>query len=250
MIMKARKIFVVLLVLALSATQGWTVDVSSSLFWPRNGYLSYPVAPLSFRNIGVSFGDYLGVSGSLSLYSIRGLGLRDADNKVIDTDDPVVGPMHSLVLPFFLQVTLPVKKTEITLKGGVFGFFNFGMNLMLGNLDRYILDTDPAGPVAATSDLSDYGGRLGFGYVFGGDVTWYFTDNVGLVLGALYYLGKTKMNFEGNYDSDVALNVPLPSEIREARLDFSGLELILGVSYKMNKRKGGPEPVIRQVSLP
>ena len=39
------------------------------------------------------------------------VGTRAGD--VIDTDDPVVGPMHSLVVPIFLQVTLPVEKTEI-----------------------------------------------------------------------------------------------------------------------------------------
>jgi hypothetical protein len=246
--MKTQRTVLVLALLALCAAQGWGVGVSSSLFWPRNGYLSYPVAPLSFRNIGVGFGDYLGLSGSLSLYSIRGLGLRDADNNVIDTNDPVVGPMHSLVVPLFLQVTLPVQKTEVAIKGGVFGFYNFGMHLMLGNLDRYILAENPTLQVVNT-DISDYGGRLGFGWVFGGDVTWYFMENVGLVLGALYYLGKAKMDFDGTYDSDLG-GAALPGEISAARLDFSGLELILGISYKLKERQGGSEPVIRQASLP
>jgi hypothetical protein len=237
----------ILILLALGVARSYGVGVSSSLFLPRNGYLSYPVAPLSIRNIGVDFGDYLGVSGSLSLYSIRGLGLRDADNNVIDTGDPVIGPMHSLVVPVFLQATLPAGKTEITFKGGIFGFFNFGMHLMLGNLDRYILTENPA-LLAANTDISDYGGRLGFGYVFGADLTWYFMENVGLVLGALYYLGKTKMDFEGTYDSDLG-GAALPAEISAARLDFSGLELILGISYKLKEKQRGSAPLIRQAAL-
>jgi hypothetical protein len=244
---KTRRIALVLALFSLVAAEGFGVGVTSSLFWPRNGYLSYPVAPLSLRNIGVSFGDYLGLSGSLSLYSIRGLGLRDADNQVIDTDEPVVGPMHSLVVPLFVQVTLPVRKAEITLRGGVFGFYNFGMHLMLGNLDRYILAENPTAQ-AVTTTISDYGGRLGFGTVFGGDYTWYFADNVGLVLGALYYLGKTRMDFSGSYDSDIGGGA-LPAEISAARLDFSGLELILGISYRLKDRRSGPEPAVRQAAL-
>jgi hypothetical protein len=247
--MKTKRAVFILMMFSLGVAQSYSVGVTSSIFLPRNGYLSYPVAPLSFRNIGVSFGDYLGLSGSLSLYSIRGLGLRDADNQVIDTDEPVVGPMHSLLVPLFLEVRLPVKATELTLKGGIFGFYNFGMHLMLGSLDRYILANDPPAITAVTTDIDDYGGRLGFGYVFGADLTWYFMDNVGLVLGALYYLGKARMDFSGTYDTAGTQDVALPTEISEARLDFSGLELILGVSYKLKDKPSGSAPVIRQAAL-
>ncbi len=247
--MKAKNAVFILMMFSLGVTQSYAVGVSSSIFLPRNGYLSYPVAPLSLRDIDVSFGNYLGLSASLSLYSIRGLGLRDADNQVIDTDEPVVGPMHSLLVPLFLQVNLPVKATELTLKGGIFGFYNFGMHLMLGNLDRYILANDPPAVTAVTTDIDDYGGRLGFGYVFGADVTWYFMDNVGLVLGALYYLGKAKMDFSGTYDTAGTQDVPLPAEISEARLDFSGLELILGVSYKLKDKPSGSAPLVKQAAL-
>jgi len=145
-----------LLLLAVFAVQGIGINVSYLL--PRNGMFSHPVTPLSFRDIGRDIGRYLGVVGSLSLYSIRGMGIKDEAGKPIDTGGPLVGPFLSVLSSAVGQLRVPLKQLELEASGGVFGCYNIDPPLMTGTLDRYLATADGKTYDTVTSSVSA-GGR-------------------------------------------------------------------------------------------
>ena len=132
-----RIVLIVLVFLSIVVISSQAIGLSLSYFLPRNGYFSHPVTPLSFRDIGVTFGKYIGVAGSLSLYSFDGMALKGSDG----------------------------------------------------------------------TPLPD--------------------------AGAMYYLGGADMNFTGDYLYDDNNSASVPLYLQDVKLDYSGLELMVGGSYKM-----------------
>jgi hypothetical protein len=111
---------------------------------------------------------------------------------------------------------------------------------MTGNLDRY-LSTGSGGALyeAVTATVSS-AGHWGWGYVFGGSATYYFKGQIGLSVGANYYIGGADLKLSGSYDAydeDSVLpplnNEPLPDILKNARLDFTGLEILVGVDVRL-----------------
>ena len=224
-----------LLLLAVFAVQGIGINVSYLL--PRNGMFSHPVTPLSFRDIGRDIGRYLGVVGSLSLYSIRGMGIKDEAGKPIDTGGPLVGPFLSVLSSAVGQLRVPLKQLELEASGGVFGCYNIDPPLMTGTLDRYLATADGKTYDTVTSSVSA-GGRWAWGWVFGGKITYFVKGQFGIAVGANYYLGGGDLELSGDYDGyedpgvyDTGQSLPAP--LQDARLDYSGLEIILGVEIKL-----------------
>ena len=138
---KLPALILLFLLIAVLSAQG--IGVSFSYLLPRNGWFSHPVPPLSLRDIGVDIGRYLGVAGSLSLYSIRGMGLKDQAGNPIDTAEPLVGPFFSLLASGIVKVQVPIRKLQLQAGGGVFGCYNIDPPLMTGNLDRYLATAAP-----------------------------------------------------------------------------------------------------------
>ncbi len=227
---KYKTIIIISLLLSIGLFSAHGIGISLSYFIPRNGYFSNPVSPLSFRDIGVNFGRYIGVAGNLSFYNIGGMGIKDANNNVIETGGPVVGPTNSILGSLLLKLILPIGNFELTARGGIFGFYNIDPRLMAGTLDRYIAGRE--GRNSVTSDFG-YDGTLGWGWVFGGTFTYYIQGKIGISAGALYYLGGADMNFSGTYNADADAGLAIPAYLRNVKLDYSGLELIVGVSYKL-----------------
>jgi len=224
-----------LLVLAVFTVQG--IGVSFSYLLPRNGMFSHPVPPLSFRDIGIDIGSFLGVAGSMSLYSIRGMAIKDAEGTPIDTGGPLVGPFLSVLSSAVGQLRVPLKQLELEASGGVFGCYNIDPPLMTGILDRYLATADGKTYDTVTSSVSA-GGRWAWGWVFGGKATYFVKGQFGIAVGANYYLGGGKLKLSGEYDGydDVGgydTGQALPATLQNARLDYSGLEIILGVEIKL-----------------
>jgi hypothetical protein len=227
---------VLLLLLAVSAIHG--IGVSFSYLLPRNGMFSHPVPPLSVRDIGIDIGSFLGVAGSVSLYSIRGMAVKDDAGKPIDTGGPLVGPFLSVLSSAVGKVRVPLKPVELEVSGGIFGCYNIDPPLMTGTLDRYLATADGNTYDTVTSSVSA-GGRWAWGWVFGGKITYFVKGQLGIVLGANYYLGGGDLGLSGSYDGyDAGLGTydsgqTLPANLRDARLDYSGLEIILGVDIEL-----------------
>jgi hypothetical protein len=228
-------LFLLLLLLTVFTVQG--IGVSFSYFLPRNGMFSHPVPPLSFRDMGIDVGRYLGVAGSLSLYSMRGMGITDASGNPIDTAGPLVGPFLSLLSSAVGKVKVPLRPLELEASGGIFGCYNIDPPLMTGTLDRYLAAAYGSSYEAVTSSVSA-GGRWGWGWVFGVKATYFVKGQFGIAFGANYYLGGGDLKLSGSYDGyddgvgyDIGLD--LPATLQNARLDYTGLEIILGVELEL-----------------
>jgi hypothetical protein len=212
------------------------VGVSFCYLLPRNGMFSHPVPPLSFRNIGVDIGRYLGAAGSLSLYSIRGMGIKDANGNPIETGGPLVGPFLSVLGSAVAKVKLPIPPLELEASGGVFGCYNIDPPLMTGNLDRHLATATTYETVSSSVSAA---GRWGWGWVFGGRAIYFIKGQLGLFAGANYYIGGSELKLSGSYDaydSGGGVYLPdqvLPADLQGASLDFTGLEIILGVEIRL-----------------
>ena len=223
------------LLLAVPAVQG--IGVSFCYLLPRNGAFSHPVFPLSFRDIGVDIGRYFGASGSLSLYSIRGMGIKDSRGSPIETGGPLVGPFLSILGSAVLKARVPIPPLELEASGGVFGCYNIDPPLATGNLDRYLAGAAATTYETVTSSLS-CAGRWGWGWVFGGKATFFIKGQLGFFAGANYYVGGSKLKPSGSYTAAEAGQPPvtvtdLPAELQDAFLDFTGLEIILGAEIRL-----------------
>jgi hypothetical protein len=231
---KIQLLSLLLLLLAVFTVQG--IGVSFSYFLPRDGVFSHPVPPLSLRDIGIDIGRYLGVAGSLSLYSIRGMGIKDEAGEPIDSGGPLVGPFLSVLSSAVGKIVVPLEQLEFELSGGIFGCYNFDPPLLAGTLDRYLATADGNTYDSVTSSVR-IGGRWGWGWVFGGKATYFLKGQIGIALGANYYLGGGELKLSGSYDGyedgvgyDTAAD--LPAILRTARLDYTGLEIILGLDIE------------------
>ena len=239
---RLRLLVLVLLIAAVGAASAAAVGLTFCYFIPRDGWFSHPVSPLSLRDVGFTLGRYFGLAGSLSFYTFAGMGLTDAEGTPLALGGPAVGPFSSILGSLVGKLILPIKikdmvRIEIVGRGGVFGCFNLDPPLITRTLEDYLAGSEYEALTATlTSD-----GRWGWGYVFGGSATYFLTSQLGVSLGALYYLGGAELELSGSYaayDADLGAGgyvdeAPLPAVLRGARLDFSGLELQIGVSFQL-----------------
>jgi hypothetical protein len=226
-----------LVFLLLAALTVGGIGVSFAYLLPREGLFSHPVPPLSFTDIGVDIGRYLGVAGSLSLYSIRGMGITDASGTPIDTGGPLVGPFFSLLGSTVAKIIVPIRKVEITASGGIFGSYNFDPPLVTGTLDRYLARAGGTTYDSVTSSVGA-GGSWAWGWVFGGRIAYFIKGQLGLAVGINYYLGGAALKLSGSYDAfdaggQVLDDEPLSADLQSARLDYTGLEIILGIEVEL-----------------
>jgi hypothetical protein len=235
---KIRFTALLLVFLMFAVLAGHTVGVSFSYLLPRNGWFSHPVTPLSLRNIDLSFGRFLGVGGSVALYNIRGMGIKDSDDNPIDMTDPLVGPFLSVLGSAVAKMFLPIRNLEFQVSGGLFGFYNIDPPLMAGNLDRYLATATSGVTYEAVTSTVSSAGRWGWGFVFGGSTTYYIKGQIGISVGANYYIGGGDLKLSGSYVAAEAGSSPvnvsdLPDILKNARLDFTGLEIVFGIEVKL-----------------
>ncbi|MFP4383025.1 MAG: hypothetical protein ACLFSE_03205 [Spirochaetia bacterium] len=217
-----------LILLIFGVISAGAIGMNFSLFIPRHGYLSVPVSPVSLRDIGISFGKYFGIATAISLDSIAGMAIKDSSGNLLG-EGPMAGPFLSSNGSIYAKINIPIKSIEITARGGVFGFYNSNFRLLTGNIDRYIASRD--GYNSVTSDFESEG-KFGWGYVFGGSLTYWFGP-IGISAGANYYLGKAALSLTGQYYHDGTLESAPPAYLQNVYLDYSGLEIIIGGSYKL-----------------
>ena len=217
---------------AASLTHG--VGASFTYFFPRNGAFAHPIAPLSFSDIGVSFGEYVEVAASVSLLRIGGLGITDLEGTPIG-DKPVLGPLTTARASVYLKLKISVWRITISAAGGGFLFYSLLPRLITGNVDRLIADI--AGYSTVTSDLG-FTNSLGYGYTFGGGIKAMVTDQVGIKIGAMYYIGRAPLEMSGTYVAADASTpartvTTLPAILHSVFVDFRGLEISLGADIKL-----------------
>ena len=126
-------IITLLSVVAIPKLHAQEMGLSFSYFIPKNGYFSTPISPFSIRGVGVDLNRYVALQTGFSLYRMSGMNVKDMDN--IETNDAIVGPNFTVMVPAELVFQLVGDQTEFRVKGVGFMFYGFDNKIMSGNLD-------------------------------------------------------------------------------------------------------------------
>lgn len=220
---------VTLIIILSSSTisKAQNVGLSFSFFFPQNGDFSTPISPFSFRGVGISFNEYVGVETGFTLYRMTGLGMKDLP---FETDRSLVGPNFTLLVPLELVLTGTFGVVEVSLKGGGFAFLPFDNHILEGNLDRAIAEANNYSLVN-----SNYEGEasFGFGYHFGSEIILYAFPNFGISLEGNYFVGGADFPMSGSYqatNNGSIINVQGPdADFPDAQIDLTGFEISIGV---------------------
>ncbi len=230
-----RKIILISFVSALVSIQSNAQDfgISASFFIPKNGYFSAPISPLSIRGISLASAGVFSIDIGGSLYRMSGMSITDVP---IDTKQPMVGPFFNIMVPLEAVISLGTSNTAFLLKGGGFAFYNFGTKLNYGNIDRAMVDYLEL--EIANSDFA-FDNTIGFGYEFGIEYIQYLNRQVGITLGANYYIGGAKLNLRGTVkgvDTNGAITTSTV-DFKDAKLDYTGLEISVGLLFSSGRRR-------------
>jgi hypothetical protein len=193
---------------------------------PLNGYVSETGFPIAIRNLDVNVFPYLGVSSTLLIYNIQGLGVSG-----LPTDEPIVGPTYTLLGNLCLKLMLPAGSFLFTAKGGGFSFFNLSPFLMEGNLEEAI--ARDRGWDKASVD-AEFENSLGFGWVVGGSITYYLIEELaGIFIEVLYYRGEAPLKLSGKVtgvDGGAVVADDESFSYPDVKIDFTAIEVTLGVT--------------------
>ena len=216
---------------SLANAQGF--GISMSYLYPKNGYFASPVAPLSFHDIGLDFGNYISLASSFTLYNVGGMSI--AELPYGESKEPLMGPFVSFAIGAYPIITIPiVKKTLfLELKGGWLGFINFNPRLMEGNLNDYLAN---GSGLENVSSAFSFDNKFGQGWSYGGDIIYYFSKTMGIKMGAKYLLAQGPLNLKGTYSGIFPGNgnpvVEQAVDLSGAYLDYQGLSVNVGVVMK------------------
>jgi len=203
------------------------LGMSFSFFFPRNGYFSNPVSPFSLRGIGVHPTDFFSIESGFSLYRMSGMNVI---NLPFETKDPLMGPFFSIMVPLQAVFELQVGNVTLRAKGGGFGYYNFDTRINYGNMDRAMRDYYQLD--VANSDLK-YDNKIGIGYLVGGEIIFYFADKFGINFEVNYLAGGSDLNYRGYLTGGISPDIIETRyiEYKDARLDFTGWEITIGVLF-------------------
>jgi hypothetical protein len=221
--MQHRRHLLLAVLLAVASVSASGIGVSLSYLFPRDGTFSTPVPPLSIHDIGVTFGQYVGVSAGLSLYSLHGLALRSTVEPGLIYPN-LIGPVYSGVASLAVKLIVPAGPVRITANAGGFGAYLIDMHTRDGGFDEIVRTGE--GVTAVATDFA-IDGSWGFGWMFGGSVLVKITEEFGLLIGANYYLGGAPVTISGSYTGDAVGAAP-PLYLDNMSIDLSGLELSIG----------------------
>ncbi len=203
------------------------VGVSASFFVPKNGYLSTPISPLSFRGLGYDITDNVAIETGITLYRMSGLNII---NLPFQSKKPLIGPTFTFFVPLEVVIEFGSKKQVFSVKGGGFAFYGFDQKINYGNLDRALIDYTGLEVVNAEFSFKN---NLGIGFHFGGEYIYYLNKTFGISLGAYYLIGSAPIDLTGSYTGG-AKNIPITTtkvDFRNAKIDFTGLEVSIGLLF-------------------
>ena len=189
-----------------------------------------PVSPFSIRGLGVHPTNFFSIESGFSLYRMSGLNVTDIP---FETREPLMGPMFSLFIPLEAVLEAQAGNVVFRAKGGGFGFYNFINHVNYGNFDRAIADYYEWD--IANADLT-YQNKIGFGYMFGGEVILYVTRQFGINIEVNYLAGGSDLNIQGTATGSgpaglesIEINYP------DAHLDYTGWEITFGIIFTNNR---------------
>ena len=204
------------------------MGVSFSFFFPKNGYFSAPISPLSIRGLGFNLTNYLAIETGGSLYRMSGMNVSDIP---FTSKEPLVGPFFNLMVPLELVLQFGNNDFEFRIKGGGFVFYNFGTKLNNGNIDRALVEHYDW---VVANNKFQFDNKIGYGYEFGIEYIQYFSRRFGISFGANYYIGGANLNLRGDVIGAKEQQIGVDTtylEFPDAKLDYTGLEISIGIIF-------------------
>jgi hypothetical protein len=236
--MMKKILFVLLVCLATQKIYAQEFGLSFSYFIPKNGDFSTPISPFSFRGVGVNMGKYFALETGISLYRMSGLNMKDLPFK---SEHSLVGPNFTFFVPGEFVIQFPGNGFEFDIKGGGFVFYGFNQKLNYGNFDRAIRTME--GWDVANS-LFTFKNGPGYGVHAGVELNVDVTSQFGISIEVNYLVGASGLPLTGSYSGGTlgGPNITRNVEYKDAKVDFTGLEVSLGVFMK----SGGRQPAKRR----
>lgn len=147
-----------------------------------------------------------------------------------DSKKPLVGPFFNVLVPVELILEAGNNDVLFRLKGGVFGYVNFGTKINRGNLDEAFRQFKSWEVANSDPEMSN---KPGFGYEFGTETILYLSKQFGISFGANYYLGGSDVSFKGSLSGGNASGGLVTESFNypDSRLDYTGLEISVGVIF-------------------
>jgi len=208
--------------------------LSFSYFLPRNGYFSTPISPFSIRGLGLDLNRFLALETGATLYRMSGMNLKDLP---FESQEPLVGPNFTILIPAELVIQLRAQAVQLDLKAGGFFYYAFANKLNYGNFDRAFAAHQQWS--VANGDLS-FQTAPGFGYHAGSELTLYVTQQVGVSLEANYFIGGSDFPVSGTFTGGSGTLETITVDYSEAKMDFTGLELSIGLIFTGNSPSKAP----------
>lgn len=220
-----KKLLIIVFVAVAQFGHAQEFGLSFSYFLPKNGDFSTPISPFSFRGVGINMGRYFALETGISLYRMSGLNMKDIP---FESRQSLVGPNFTFFVPGELVIQLPGNGFEFDIKGGGFVFYGLNQKLNYGNLDRAIRTME--GWDVVNSDFSFKNG-VGFGAHAGVELSVNVTKQFGVSLEVNYLMGGSALPLTGSYTGGTLAgpNVTRDVEYGDAKVDFTGLEVSIGV---------------------
>ena len=224
-----KTIIVILLFSTIGLGSAFSQSVGFSYFFPKDGYFSNPVSPISF-SMPFKFGNFIQVSPGIGLSNIGGMsmtGFPDGYNSA----QALVGPFQSLELNLIPALVLPFKNVKFYFSGGLFGFASLNSRMIEGNFNSLLAEANNFDFVHTNTVIDKK--AIGWGYVFGFKVSFKVTKSAWGYIGVNYYMGDQKMALNGTYDA-VSNNVVSNGTFSfpDAALLYDGLQISVGAILK------------------
>lgn len=226
-----KKHILILLTALLINTLSFSQSLSFSYFFPKNGYFSTPIAPLNL-GLPLNFGSNFCIKTGISYYAIGGMNVKGLPEG-FSSELPVVGPFQSFSLKLIPTIMIPSGDIQIDLHGGIAGFATFNTRLINENLDKMILDNTIYNAINSNYEINE--DKFGYAYVTGITLNFKVKKGIWGHLGAMYYIGQKNMQITNNYEGFIKNSTNFYEQtidFNDIKLDYSGLELIIGVTLK------------------
>lgn len=223
--MKKRFAIVAILCVVAATAHAQEFGLSFSYFIPRNGDISTPISPFSFRGVGVSVNRFLALETGITLYRMSGLGMTGIP---FESTQSLVGPNFTFFVPGEIVVQFPGKGFEFDIKGGGFVFYGANQKLNYGNIDRAIRTMERWDVV--NSDFT-FTNKPGYGIHAGVELNVNVTSQFGVSLEVNYLMGASGLPLAGSYTGGMlgGANQTKTAQYDDAKVDFTGIEVSIGV---------------------
>jgi hypothetical protein len=182
-------------------------------------------------------GKYFALETGITLYRMSGLNMKDIPFK---SNHSLVGPNFTFFVPGEFVIQFPANGFEFYIKGGGFVFYGVNQKLNYGNIDRALRTME--GWDVVNSQFTFQNGP-GYGIHAGVELNVDVTKQVGVSLEVNYLMGGSALPLTGSYVGGMlgGPNMTRNVEYKDAKVDFTGLEVSIGVFMKSNSGPGRPK---------